>query len=147
MSIARDRVAFSPKPDRWNVRSLVVSAGGSAIAWLAFSLGALFLGHHLLRLTLPELQTLAFVVLVFGGQANVYLVRERRHFWRSRPSAWMLGATFADLVFVTLLAGAGVLMHPLAIWIVVGLLAASIAYMTLLDIAKVVVFRQQRVSG
>ena len=52
----------------------------------------LFRGRDLLHLPLAQLQTLIFVMLVFTGQGNVYLVRERRHFWRSRPSRWLLSA-------------------------------------------------------
>lgn len=146
MSIARDRVSFSPKPDRWNVRSLVTSATGLALAWLAFSLAVVFAGRHLVHLALAPLQTLAFLVLVFGGQANVYLVRERRHFWRSRPSLWMLGATTADLLFVTTLAVEGVLMAPVAPAVVGTLLVAVMGFMTVLDLGKVVLFRGQQIS-
>jgi H+-transporting ATPase len=147
MSIARDRVSSSPKPDRWNVRSLVVGAGGLAVAWLAFSFGALLVGHYVLDLAAGSLQTLAFLVLVFGGQANVYLVRERRRFWKSRPSYWMLGATLADLVFVGLLGTAGILMAPVPPAVVAGLALSAALYMAVLDAGKVLMFRLQRVAG
>jgi len=145
MSIARDRVSFSPTPDRWNVRSLVTSATGLALAWLAFSLAVVFAGRHVIHLSLEPRQTLAFIVLVFGGQANVYLVRERRHFWRSRPSLWMLAATAVDFLFVTTLAVKGVLMTPVAPAIVGELLVAVILFMTVLDAGKVILFGRQQV--
>ena len=147
MSIARDRVSFSPKPDRWNVRSLVMSATGLALAWLAFSLSVFLIGEHVARLAFPSLQTLAFLVLVFGGQANVYLVRERRHFWRSMPSRWMLFATAADLLFVIFLAVRGVLMAPVALGLVAALLAAVVGFMTVLDLGKVSLFRRQLIAN
>jgi H+-transporting ATPase len=146
MSIARDRVSFSPTPDRWNLRSLVTSATGLALAWLAFSLAVVLVGGHVFHLALAPLQTLAFLALVFGGQANVYLVRERRHFWRSRPSLWMLAATTADLLFVTALAVGGVLMAPVAPAVVGGLLAAVAVFMTVLDVGKVILFGRQQVA-
>ena len=147
MSIARDRVSFSPTPDRWNVRSLVTSATGLAVAWLSFSLSVVFVGREVLHLALAPLQSLAFLVLVFGGQANVYLVRERRHFWRSRPSLWMLGATTADLALVTALAVGGVLMAPVAPGLVGALLVAVVAFMAALDQGKVLLLRWQHVAG
>jgi H+-transporting ATPase len=147
MSIARDRVSFSSTPDRWNVRALVASAAGLAVAWLAFSLAVLFIGRDVLQLAPGPLQTLAFLVLVLGGQANVYLVRERRRLWRSRPSLWMLGATTADLVLVAALAITGSLMAPVPPGLVAGLLAAVIAFMTLLDTGKVILFGYQRVAA
>jgi H+-transporting ATPase len=147
MSIARDRVSPSPRPDRWNVRSLVTSAGGLAIAWLAFSFGTFLVGRYAVHLAIPSLQTLAFLVLVFGGQANVYLVRERRHFWCSRPSAWMLAATVADVLFVTVLAGAGVLTAPVPLAVVVVSLLSAFAFMAVLDAGKALLFRQPEMAG
>jgi H+-transporting ATPase len=146
MSIARDRVTFSPKPDRWNVRSLVTRAAGLALAWLAFSLGAVLVGRYAVHLALPSLQTLAFLVLVFGGQANVYLVRERRHFWQSRPSLWMLGATAADVLFVTGLASEGVLMAQVPAVIIGTLLVATLGFMSVLDVGKALLLRRQSVG-
>ena len=140
MSIARDHVSPSPKPDRWKVRSLVTSAGGLAIAWLAFSLGTLLIGRYAVHLAVPSLQTLAFLVLVFGGQANVYLVRERRRFWSSRPSFWMLGATIADVLFVTVLASAGVLMAPVPFPVVIVSLLGAFAMLLVLDAGKALLF-------
>jgi H+-transporting ATPase len=140
MSIAGDRVSFSPKPDRWNVRSLVLSASVLAAAWLAFSLGVLFVGARVLHLSHAPLQTLAFLVLVFGGQANVYLVRERGRFWASMPSPWMLVATTADLLIVAVLASTGTWMAPLAPSVVGALLLAAVVFMSLVDIGKVRLF-------
>ncbi len=137
MSIASDRVSYSATPDRWNVRILVRGAAWLAVAWLVFSLAVLFAVARSMHLALPALQTAAFLLVVFGGQANVYLVRERRHFWRSRPSAWMLGATLGDGVFVAALALTGALMAPVGPWLLAGLLAAVLVFMGALDVAKV----------
>ena len=140
MSLAGDRVTGSREPDRWNVGHLVATAVALAASWLVFSLGALFVARQLLGLPLASVQTLAFLVLVFGGQANVYLVRERRRFWRSVPSPWMLLATALDLALVTVFATRGILMAPLPLRIVAALLAATVAFMVVLDVAKVRAF-------
>jgi H+-transporting ATPase len=145
MSLATDHVSFSRKPDRWNIRSLVMSALFIAAAWLLFSFGVLLVGRNLLHLDLTQLQTFIFIMLVFTGQANVYLVRERQHFWRSRPSRWMAISTIADVIVVSLLATGGLLMSAISPVLVVGLLVATILYMIALDFLKVGVFRRFRV--
>ena len=61
-----------------------------AAAWLIFSFGILFLGQKVYHLDLIQLQTLIFVMLVFSGLANVYLVHERGPFWKSRPGTPLL---------------------------------------------------------
>ena len=80
MSLASDRVLPSSKPDRWDVRALVKRSLVIAGAWVTFSLAVFYVGQGLLHLPLPALQTLSFLVLVFAGQANLYLIRERRRF-------------------------------------------------------------------
>ena len=142
MSLATDNVSFSPAPDRWNIRSLVVVALVLALAWLVFSFAALYLGLNVAKLTLPELQTLMFLMLVFTGQANVYLVRERNHFWRSRPSRWLLLSTIIDLMVVSLMAILGFLMDPIAPMLTIELLVATVLYMAIVDWVKVAAFRR-----
>jgi H+-transporting ATPase len=136
MSLATDRVSFSPQPDRWNIRSLVFSALVVATAWLVFSFGTFLVGRNVLNLDLAKLQTLIFLMLVFSGQANVYLVRERRHLWSSRPSRWlMLGTTF-DVILVSLLATQGILMVGIRPALVGGILLATVLYTLGLDVVK-----------
>ena len=54
------------------------------------------MGVFVLRLPIPALQTLAFITLVFGSQALVYVIRGRPHLWSIRPSLW-LAPVFARL--------------------------------------------------
>jgi len=142
MSIATDRVSFSQTPERWRIRSLVMTAAPLAGLLVLFSLSVLLFGWHVLRLGLGEIQTLAFLTLVFGGQGTVYLVRERSHLWRSRPSRWMLLSSAADLVVVSLLAMRGVLMAPLSPVVVGALFGAVLLYLFLIDYLKIAILRR-----
>jgi H+-transporting ATPase len=141
MAIATDNVGYSPRPDRWRVPALSLTALGLAVPWLAVSLATYYVGRDVLGLGLPATQTLVFVMLVATGQATIYLVRERRHLWRSRPSTPMLTATAADLVIVSVLASAGVLMAPVPLTYVLVVFGAVAAATCLLDLAKVFLLR------
>ncbi len=112
MTLARDRVTYSKSPDRWNARALVATSSVLAIAWLAFLVGVVIVGRRALHLELASLQTLVFVGLVLSGQVTIYLLRERRAFWKSRPSSWMLAATLVDVALVAAIAWRGVLVAP-----------------------------------
>ena len=136
MSIATDRVGFSPQPDRWKVPAISIAALGVAIPWLAASFATFYIGRDVLGLGLASTQTLVFVMLVFTGQATVYLVRERRHLWASRPSTWMLAATGLDLAIVATLADRGILMPPVGLAYITVLLAAVVAATLVLDLLK-----------
>ncbi|HEX8978629.1 MAG TPA: plasma-membrane proton-efflux P-type ATPase [Parasulfuritortus sp.] len=140
MSIATDRVEYSRKPERWRIASLMLTAAPLAALILVLSFSVFFAGRDLLHLPLPELQTLIFVMLVFTGLGNVYLVRERRHFWQSRPSRWLLLATVLDLVVVTVLATQGILMAPISPALLAGLFVVALGYLVLLDFVKIRIF-------
>lgn len=141
MSIATDNVAYSNKPERWDVPKLMLTAGILAGFVLVLSFSVFFAGRDWLHLPLPQLQTLVFVMLAFTGQGNVYLVRERRHFWRSAPSRWLLRASVLDIVVVGILASQGILMASIPLTLVAGVLILVLGYLLIMDFAKIRIFR------
>jgi H+-transporting ATPase len=141
MSIATDRVSFSRAPDRWRIGSLALTALPLAALILVMSFGIFLAGRWWLNLSVPQLQTLMFLVLVFGGQGTVYLVRERGHLWASRPSRWLLLGSVLDVIVVSVLATQGVLMARLPGWIVLITLGTVASYLLMMDFAKLALLR------
>ena len=142
MSLAADRVKYSLKPDRWSFQPMIISALILALAWLVFSFGILFLGLDVYHLDQAQTQTLVFALLVFTGQANVYLVRERGHFWESRPGSALMWSTIGDLIVVSLLVTLGILMTPIPIHLTALLLMTTVVFMVGLDFVKIQVFKR-----
>ena len=60
---------------------------------LCYYVGVLAAGWYVLRLNPGQMRTLTLVLLVFAGQATVYVLREQGHFWSSCPAAIMLFAS------------------------------------------------------
>ena len=141
MAIATDRAPAASRPVRWRVRPMVLTAAALAALVLALSFAVFFAARDWLHLPLPQLQTLVFLMLVFSGQGVVYLVRESGHFWRSRPSRWLLFASAADIAIVSLLAVNGILMAAVPAALVAVLLALVLVYLTAVDFLKVRLFR------
>lgn len=141
MSLTTDRVQPSPRPNRWRSTPLIVCGLVLALGWLGFSFGIYFFGRDALFLDTARLNTLMFLMLVFVAIGNVYLIRERRFFWRSRPGKWLVAASVVDLLAVTMLAVNGILMAALSPVIILALLLGTIGFMLLLDIVKVWLFR------
>lgn len=141
MSLATDHVSYSPKPDRWRIAPLMVAAFGLALPVLLLSFAFFFVAKNALQLPLAQLQTLMFVMLVFTGQANVYLVRERQRFWKSKPGGWMLLGTLADVILVSLFANQGIFMAAIpAIYVGISLLVI-VLYIPLVDWLKILIFK------
>ena len=141
MSIATDRVSFSSRPDRWDIRTLMLTAGTLAGLVLILSFTLFFAGRDILHLPIRQLQTLVFLMLVFTGQGNVYLVRERNRLWHSLPSRWLILSSAADVIVVSLMATSGILMAPVSWFLVASLLAIVSVFLFVIDGLKVHVFR------
>ena len=144
MSIAADNAAYAPAPERWNVPRLMLIAGTLAAFVLMLSFTVFYVGRTWFHLPTAQLQTLIFLMLVLTGQGNVYLVRERRHFWRSLPSRWLLLATTLDLLVVSLMAWRGILMAPIPLSLIGGLTLVVVAYLFVLDFIKITLFQHVR---
>jgi H+-transporting ATPase len=142
MSLAVDRARSSRRPERWQIRALIAASLALAAVVLAESFLDLWLARGVFHMSWRETQTLIFLMLVFSGQATVYVVRERHHFWKSRPVRWMLLATAADVVVVSVLATGGILMSPLPLSFVALVLAIAAAFMFVMDPVKVVALRR-----
>jgi len=136
MSLTTDRPSPSPSPGVWRMRSITGGAVVFGICKLAFSTALLALGYFRLGLDIGKIQTLAFVTLALGNQAILYVLRERRRLWNSRPSNWILASSFVDIAIVSALAISGILMKPLPWPVVAAVLAASVAFALILDQVK-----------
>jgi H+-transporting ATPase len=97
-------------------------------------------------LGIDELRTLAFTALVFGSQATIYAIRQRRHLWGSRPSLWLAVSSAADILIASILAVGGIAMTPVPALTVAGTLAAAMALTFFLDLVKVPVFGRLGIS-
>jgi H+-transporting ATPase len=142
MSLATDNVRPSAHPNRWRVGRLTAAGAIMGTGQLIFSVGILAIGCFVAHWDQPRLQTLAFLIIVFGNQATTYTNRERLRIWSSRPSLWVVGSSAADGVLACTLALAGIAMAPLPIVAVAAVVAASIAFAFLIDFVKVPVFRR-----
>jgi H+-transporting ATPase len=137
MSLTTDRASPAPSPSLWRMRNISVAALLLGACKLGFSVAVLAFGHFSVELSPRELQSLAFVTLVFGNQAVLYALRERRHFWRSKPSIWVLASSVVDVAIVSTLALFGVLMHPLSWRLIIAVAAAAVGFSFMLDQVKI----------
>ena len=146
MSLTTDNVRPSPMPNAWNIGRLTVAGVMLGVCLLAFCTGILAIGKFGMQLGTGTLRTLVFVSMVFGSQATIYAVRERRHLWNSRPSLWLALSSVADVLIAAVLAVGGIAMAPLPVLIVAGLLGAAVTFAFVLDFIKIPVFRHLKIA-
>ena len=140
MSLTTDNVRPSSKPNTWRIGNLTIAGTVMGACLLAFCTAALAVGKYALGFSTEQVRTLTFIAVVFGSQAMIYAVRERKHLWSSRPSIWLLASSVADILVASILAFAGIAMTPLAPLIVAGTLLSAIVLALLLDLIKIPVF-------
>ncbi len=146
MSLTTDRVRPSATPNSWRIGSITSAGVILGICFLAFCVALLAIGKFQLGLGIEALRTLSVVAIVYGSQATIYAMRERRHLWGLRPSRWLILSSVADIAIITILATRGIAMAPLPFTVVASEFAAAILLGLLLNLLKAPVFRRLGVS-
>jgi H+-transporting ATPase len=146
MSATTDNVEPSSHPNTWRIGNLTIAAVVLGVIDLAYSAAALAAGKFWFNLSMPELQTLTLVMLVFNGQAVFYVARERRRMWASRPSGIVVASSVVDMLLIPLMAWRGVLMAPLPLSWIGSLFGSALVLALLLDLTKVGLFGRLRMA-
>ena len=145
MSLTTDKVHPSPLPNVWRIGNLTIAGAIVGLCLLVFCTAVLAFGYYRMGLAATELNTLALLALVFGSQTTLFAIRERQRLW-SRPSLWLDLTSLANLLIVSALAVAGLLMTSLPILLVAGTLAAAVAFGIVLTAVKIPIFKRLRIA-
>ena len=146
MSLTTDNVRPSLTPNAWRVGNLTIAGVFMGISELVFCTAVLAFGKFHLGLGLANLQTLAFLVIVYGNQATMYTNRARQHLWSTRPSFWLVLSSLADLLIASTMANRGLAMAPLPLLVMGGTLAGAVVFALMVDFVKVPVFHRLRIA-
>jgi H+-transporting ATPase len=144
ITLATDRAWISPAPERWNVREIAKIGGVLAVGWLALAFAVLWAALSVLKLSIPQVQTVMFVYLMYSAQATIYLTRVRGRCWSFAPSLYVAAATIGNVIVASLLAVGGVLMAPVPVVLLAGMLGAVVFAAILLDQIKIWLFGSTR---
>jgi H+-transporting ATPase len=110
IALATDRVEPSQKPETWNIGPLVRVAVVVGVMTLIEALGLLAFGWRRFGLSTDAgaLQTFTFQIFLFFALFSLVSMRERRSFWRSRPSAALAASLGAAALLGTIIGLHGV---------------------------------------
>jgi H+-transporting ATPase len=100
LSLSTDNVRLSLTPEKWKINGIVrvgIILGTLVVAesFVLFFTGLSYLG---LRNNPAQTQTFFFDFLLTLGALNVLSLRERAHFWESRPSRTLLFFILLDVI-------------------------------------------------
>ena len=91
MSISTDNVRSSLKPDTFDMRPLFGVSGSLGVLMTVESaiFAVLALSYFGLIGNVEKIYTFGFAYLNLAGVFTLMIVRERNHFWKSRPSRFL----------------------------------------------------------
>jgi H+-transporting ATPase len=142
MSLATDNVEYTSSPNLWNVKKITLASLVIGLLLVAGGAVAVVIGTEYFSLKWGELQSYVMLMLVFTSQFRVYVVRERRRCWSSRPGRELLIASIATIIGFALLGVYGIIVPPLTVHEVLFILGFSAVFTLSLDFPKYYVFRR-----
>jgi len=142
MSLAKDNVESTTSPNVWNVKNITAASLVVGLLLVIEGVAVLYLGAFYYHMDLARLQSFVLLTLVFTSQFRVLSVRERRHFWSSKPGTELLISNFATLVAFFLLGIYGIIIPSLTLGQVLVALVFSAAFTFATDFPKYYAFKQ-----
>ena len=142
MSLATDNVKSTTNPNKWNVKNITLASLVIGILLVVEGVIAILIGIEYFDLELEKLRTFVMLMLIFTSQFRVYLVRERKHFWSSRPGKELLVSTAAAIIVFTFLGVYGIIVPALTLNQVLFILGFSALFTLILDPPKYYVFKK-----
>lgn len=146
ISISTDNVRYSKNPDKWNIDWLVKVSMLIGIASVIESLFFTYIGvkYFALLNNVNQLHTFGFELLMLSGMLTIFVVRERGHFWNSRPSNTLLISIIADIVLAVAISTFGIPgITPIPLIDSLTLLALAVIFMLFVnDFVKIAVIKK-----
>jgi H+-transporting ATPase len=142
MSLATDNVNYTAKPNNWNVKNITFASLIVGALLVVEGSVALFIGSYYFHFPLEQLQTFTVLMLIFTSQFRVYIVRERKYFWSSRPGRELALSTIGAVVVFTLLGIYGLIIPALTPYKVLFVLGYSALFTLAIDFPKYEAFKK-----
>jgi H+-transporting ATPase len=142
MSIAYDRAEHTPKPNRWEMTTVLSMATFLGLIGTAASFLLFFIGLNAFHLSKDVLQSMMYLKLSVAGHLLIFITRTRGHFWSYGPSNILLAAVIGTQTVATIIAVYGLFMQPLGWKLALFVWAYAIAFFVLTDLAKVLLFKR-----
>jgi H+-transporting ATPase len=140
MSLATDNVKTTKNPDIWNVKNITLASLVIGALLVVEGATVVFVGNNFYHMELGTLQTFVLLALVFTSQFRVLIVRERGHFWSSKPGRELAISTLATVIGFALLGTYGVILPPVSAAQVLFVLGFSGAFTLCVDFPKCYTF-------
>jgi H+-transporting ATPase len=147
MTIALDNVTYSKKPEKWNMRVVLMISTILGMIGVVASFSLFFIAKVIFLLPDVQIQSLIFLKLSIAASLTIYVVRSKRHFWSIRPAKELFLATTFTQVTATLFAVYGILLPHLG-WALAGFVwLYAVVWFVITDFIKFYLYKYLRKKG
>jgi H+-transporting ATPase len=141
LSIAYDKVHYSDRPEKWNMRLVLGISTVLGVIGVVAAFGLFYLAERVFHLDRAHAQTLMYLKLSVAGHLTIFLTRTRGPFWSIRPARILWIAVLGTQTVATLIAVYGLFMTPLG-WRWAGFVwVYALAWFLLNDRVKLLAYR------
>jgi H+-transporting ATPase len=148
MTIAYDNTWLDPKPVRWEMRRVLTVATVLGLIGVVETFGMLLIAELVLKLDIPQIQSLIYLKLAVAGHLTLFVARTKRPFLsKPYPAPMLLIAIVCTQTLAALIVGLGLLVTRIP-WIYVGMVwGYCLVWVFIEDWAKLQVYHHLRLSG
>ncbi len=150
LTIAFDNVSYSAKPEKWDMRTLLLVATYLGMIGVIESFIVLYIGLNVFHLSASSLQSFIYLKLSVGGHLVLLVARTKKSFWSVRPAPQLLLAIIFTQTTATLLVIFGILLPPLGLVYVAFIWIEGLVVFVITDYLKVglydLLIRRQKVA-
>ncbi len=140
MTIAYDRVRYSMKPEKWNMRKIISIASVLGFTNVIFTFGMFYLGKHYFKMEFVEVQTLVFAELAIAGNLTIFLSRTSGPLWSIRPGNGLVMSTLISKIIVSLICAFGWIIAPIG-WYILFVWGYAMVQMLITDRVKILAYK------
>lgn len=141
ISVSTDNVNYSNRPDAWHIKAIMYP---SMLIGFLLVLEALILtpiNLYAFKMTISQFQTATFLLLNITDKFTMFNLREKRSFWRSRPSNSLILTSFIGVIIGIILSYYGIFISSIALVPIITIVVLSTVFFILNDFIKVAALR------
>ncbi len=136
ISIASDNTVLSNIPTKWNINKMIIAASMLGSVFFVILISGLYLIGLKTGLNAAQIRTAVLLLLVFQGQASLYVLRSKPHFWSVKPSRTLITSTLFVSTILIILATSGFIINELPIITICYIVIISLLSLFIGDIIK-----------
>lgn len=110
MTIAYDNVIYSNKPEKWDLRTILIIATTLGLIGVFSSFIVLYIGLNIFDLNRDVLQSFIYLKLSVAGHLMVFIARTKGPFWSVKPALPLFLAIVLTQLVATIITVYGILL-------------------------------------